>query len=622
MPTYNQGAFISRAISSLKMQDFCNWELIIINDSSTDYTEDIVQDLLSDGRITYYKNENNEGLGFCLNFGIEISKHDLIAYLPSDDIYFENHLSRLSAVLDDVDCQLAYAGIKHDYYDSASDSECTFTDGKIADEPLQLVQVLHRKSDQRWMERNELVTDDLEKMFWSKLGSYETFKYSGAVTCEWIDHPEQRHKIIRENSSGGIYLYKRFYNVVKPIRFQSSVGNEIDEVKDFERIRNLVIEPSEKPLKILLVGELAFNPERIRAFEEQGHTLYGLWINSPHCYNAIGPIPYGNVIDIPLETWIESVNQIKPDIIYALLNYQAIAFAHYIMLTNPGIPFVWHFKEGPFMCRRMGLWKELVELYINSDGQIYINQEVKNWFGQFLTHEQSHSFILDGDLPKKEWFNGVRSPLLSDSDGEIHTVVPGRPMGLTPEHVQLLSRQKIHLHLYGDMQQMFWKNWISFSNDLAPGYLHIHPHCKPENWVRELSQYNAGWLHYFTSNNHGEYMKATWPDLNYPARMTTLAAAGLPMIQKNNQGHIVAAQILTERLDIGIFFNTFDDLGQQLKNTGRLNQLSNNVSNNRFAFSFDHHVKDLIDFFRRIIDEKQKKDSSFKNYSNELSTLN
>lgn len=42
------------------------------------------------------------------------------------------------------------------------------------------------------------------------------------------------------------------------------------------------------------------------------------------------------------------------------------------------------------------------------------------------------SLVLDGDLPKAEWFEGERSPRLSECDGEKHTVVPGRPIGLHP----------------------------------------------------------------------------------------------------------------------------------------------------------------------------------------------
>lgn len=111
MPTYNQGAFISRAIASLQLQTFLNWELIIINDGSSDYTVEVVKDYLKDERIKYYKNVQNKGLGVCLNMGIERSKYNLIAYLPSDDIYFADHLASLyKTIWSDTGAILAYTG--------------------------------------------------------------------------------------------------------------------------------------------------------------------------------------------------------------------------------------------------------------------------------------------------------------------------------------------------------------------------------------------------------------------------------------------------------------------------------------------------------------------------------
>lgn len=611
MPTYNQGSFISRAIKSLQLQQFTNWELIIINDGSTDYTNEIVQEYLEDSRITYVVNQSNLGMGRSINIGLDRARFSLIAYLPSDDIYFSDHLRNLVEVLLEQDKTLVYSGVKFSYHDTPTGSQGINVAGKIEDEPLQLVQVLHKKTVDRWMERKELVTDDLNLMYWSKLFSYGKFAYAGKVSCEWVGHTEQRHNIIREKSSGGIYLYKQFYNIKTPLRFQSSMGNLIDEYTEYSELNAIAPIKKSDSLKIVLVGELAYNPERILALEEDGHQLYGLWMPGPHCYNTTGPLPFGNIIDIPTDNWLEAFEEIKPDIIYALLNHQAVPFAHYIMRNNPGVPFVWHFKEGPFICRQTGSWKELMELFVNSDGQIYINEEVKNWYGQFIAVDEGCPFILDGDLPKAEWFTGEKSKRLSDADGEIHTVIPGRPFGLTPFNIEVLARKKIHLHFYGDIQQMFWRNWIARAEEMAPGYIHIHPHCRQADWCREFSKYDAGWLHVFNSSNDGEYMKAAWPDLNYPARMTTLAAAGLPMIQKNNEGHIVATQILLEKLDIGILFNDFAELGHLLRQHNRLESIRNNVERNKAYFSFDYHVPALVDFFRKLIDNKNSKKEGF-----------
>lgn len=101
-------------------------------------------------------------------------------------------------------------------------------------------------------------------------------------------------------------------------------------------------------------------------------------------------------------------------------------------------------------------------------------------------------------------------------------------------------------------------------------------------------------------------MRASWNDFNYPARMATLAIAGVPMLQKDNTGHIVATQSLTQKLDIGIFFKDFKELGQKLRDKPRMKQLRENVWNNRAYFSFDDHADDLVAFFRDTIKKKNR----------------
>lgn len=611
MPTYNQGSFIIRAINSLFAQEHQNWELIIINDGSSDYTEDLLADYLADDRIRYIKNDTNKGLGACLNKGIQYASFEYISYLPSDDTYYKEHLSSLYQKIKEVDTAiLCYAGLIYNYNDTSNGSQRMSSIEKAYGYSLQLVQVVHRKTSCTWIERKELVTDDLDRMFWNELSQKGEFVGTGIVSCEWTNHPYQLHKIIQESNTGGIYLYKRYYNVNEAIRFQSTVGNYIDEIDLYKNFR--IIPEKQDKLKILLVGELAYNPERICALESLGHKLYGLWIDSPHCYNAVGPLPFGNIEDLSLDEWQDQVNAIKPDVIYALLNYQAVPLAHFIMRANKEIPFVWHFKEGPFWCRSLGIWKELFELYYNADGRIYINPEIKSWYEQFIGEKTRLSHILDGDLPSGAWFTDKKAILLSDIDGEIHTVASGRPYGIAPSFVEDLARHKIHLHIYGDYTQSFWANWINQSIHSARNYLHLHPFCKPEKWVEEYSRYDAGWLHLFTSSNDGELLKCTWDDLNYPARMCTLAAAGLPMIQKKNSDHIVASEILIKTLDIGIFFNSVEDLAEQLNDKPAIKQVRENVWANRKSFSFDYHAQELVDFFMKVIEIKKNTEAEKK----------
>jgi len=594
MPTYDHQQFIARAIESLLGQSFEDWELLILDDGSPDNTAAVVESYIREPRIRYHRCEKNQGLGAALNCGFDLSRSPYLAYLPSDDVYYRDHLSSLVSILDsEPQTVLAYSGVRHHYNRNA--------EGKIDGYSLQLVQVLHRRAAGRWLERGELVTDDLERMFWNKLGSAGQFRGTGRVTCEWVDHPGQRHKLLRE-PEGGINPYRVHFKIKEPLRFHTSVGNRIDEVEHYRRFRERPDTPAAPDgLRILMVGELAYNPERVLALEERGHKLFGLWMPRPHWYNTVGPLPFGHVEDLPSDDWKRAVRKVKPDVIYALLNWQAVPFVHYVMEENPAIPFVWHFKEGPFICLEKGSWTQMVDLYKRSDALIYSSPEMKAWFHTLIPETRDQrALVLDGDLPKSDWFNQPRSPLLSEREGEFHTVVPGRPIGLHPETVAELAKARVHLHFYGDFTHGQWLKWIDRARGLAPGYLHLHNQVDQADWVSEFSQYDAGWLHFFKSENDGEMTRANWDDLNYPARMATCAAAGLPMLQRRNTGAIVATQNLIRDMGLGLFFDNMAELGSQLADQPRMQKIRDNVWRQRQAFTFDYHADRLVNFFRQV----------------------
>jgi glycosyltransferase involved in cell wall biosynthesis len=609
MPTYKHQHFIRRAIASLLTQSFTNWELIVVNDGSPDETEAVVAPFLSDKRTRYFSNDGNTGLGACLNFGIAKAAGDYIAYLPSDDVMYHDHLQLLYNSLQlNKHAVLAYSSIRHFYNRK--------TEGIINNAWLQLVQVMHVRTNDKWVDRNELESDDLNRLFWHKLKGEQV--HTGQLTCEWVDHPNQRHKIMQE-PIGGINTFRSFYNVKQPLIYHTTKGNLMNEADRYATYRERASTPIKKDgLKILLVGELAYNAERVLALEEQGHQLFGLWMEQPYWYNYVGPLPFGHVHDLSTNNWEEEIKQIQPDIIYALLNWQAVPLAHKVLLANTGIPFVWHFKEGPFICLEKGTWNEMMELYNKADGRIYTSDEMKWWLDEFVSKEpHSLDYVLDGDLPKKDWFNQPQSKLLSDTTpGEFHTVVPGRPIGLHPHNVVELAAQNIHLHFYGDFTQGQWLEWIAKTDSLAPGYLHIHPNVDQENWVKEFSQYDAGWLHFFKSENNGKIGRSNWDDLNIPARMSTLALAGIPMLQRDNSGHLVAIQSFVKKHNLGLLFNNMEELGQHMRNRDLMLQLRENVWQQRELFMFDHYVHTLIDFFRKVIENCKTKQASDQNTVN------
>jgi hypothetical protein len=595
MPTFEQSHFIRRALDSLLAQSLAEWEAIVIDDGSMDGTAQAVLPYLNDARIGYHRLPRNTGLGNALNQGLARACAPLVAYLPSDDVYYREHLQVLRDCLRaDAGAVLAYSGVRHDYN--------RYANGQIPGQALQLVQCMHLNTVLRWTARDELESDDLERLYWNRLRELGHFTASPGVTCEWVSHPAQRHKLMRE-PVGGINPFRRHYRVGQALHFHSTVGNAFDEPKQYGAARERPPAPaSATGLKILLAGELAYNADRVLALEERGHRLYGLWTPDPYWFNTVGPLPFGHVEDLPPDDWRAAVDRLAPDLIYAQLNWQTVPFAHEVLMATPGIPFVWHFKEGPFICLEKGSWPQLIELYQYADGRIFTSPEMLDWFDTIIPGLRSKPcHVLDGDLPKKEWFDREPAPLLSAADGEVHTVVPGRPIGLHPHTVAELAAQKIHLHFYGDFTQGQWRAWIESSRALAPDHLHLHPNVDQDRWVEEFSRYDAGWLHAFASANQGEIRRANWDDLNYPARMATLASAGLPMIQRDNAGAIVATQTLARRLGIGVFYQTIEELGRLLHDRDHMRLLRKNVWQQRSIFTFDHHVPKLLEFFADVI---------------------
>jgi glycosyltransferase involved in cell wall biosynthesis len=100
LPAYNCEAYIGKAIQSVLDQTFTDFELIIINDGSTDKTEFIILSF-TDERIVYQKNPSNKGLIYTLNRGIEIAKGKYIARMDADEICLPDRLKNQKMFLDE-----------------------------------------------------------------------------------------------------------------------------------------------------------------------------------------------------------------------------------------------------------------------------------------------------------------------------------------------------------------------------------------------------------------------------------------------------------------------------------------------------------------------------------------
>lgn len=93
MPSYNTAKYIKDSIDSVIAQTYQNWELIIIDDCSTDNSVEII-DSYKDHRIRLLINEKNSGAAISRNYGLREAKGRYIAFLDSDDIWVQEKLEK------------------------------------------------------------------------------------------------------------------------------------------------------------------------------------------------------------------------------------------------------------------------------------------------------------------------------------------------------------------------------------------------------------------------------------------------------------------------------------------------------------------------------------------------
>ena len=108
MPSYNTAKYIAETVQSVLAQTYQDWELIIVDDCSTDDTDEVVKPFLSDSRIRYLKNEKNSGAAVSRNRALREAKGKWIAFLDSDDLWMPEKLEKQIAFMEENGYHFSY----------------------------------------------------------------------------------------------------------------------------------------------------------------------------------------------------------------------------------------------------------------------------------------------------------------------------------------------------------------------------------------------------------------------------------------------------------------------------------------------------------------------------------
>ena len=108
-PAYNASLFLSETIESVLKQTFQDWEMIIVDDCSTDDTLKLAYEFSKkDTRIKIVQNEKNSGVAATRNHGLNVANGDFIAFVDSDDLWLPEKLEKQLKFMEENDAALTY----------------------------------------------------------------------------------------------------------------------------------------------------------------------------------------------------------------------------------------------------------------------------------------------------------------------------------------------------------------------------------------------------------------------------------------------------------------------------------------------------------------------------------
>ncbi|MEK6782643.1 MAG: glycosyltransferase family A protein [Bacteroidota bacterium] len=202
IPTYNRAQLISRTIDSILRQDFTDFEVLVIDDGSTDNTERVVREF-ADTRIQYFKKENAER-GAARNYGAIRARGTYLNFFDSDDIMYHNHLSAARKFLDQWrKPEFFHLGYDYKLEDGTllkkvNDFDEGIQDAMLFDNRLSCNGVFLRKdiAEKFNFEEDRDLASSEDWELWIRMVSRFKLHYSNEITSSVINHDQRSLRTI------------------------------------------------------------------------------------------------------------------------------------------------------------------------------------------------------------------------------------------------------------------------------------------------------------------------------------------------------------------------------------------------------------------------------------------
>ncbi len=247
---YNCGEFIKESIESVLMQDYNNWELIIIDDGSTDDSQTIIKSFLPNPRITFLSHSKNLGVGTTKRNCIDASQGEIIGFLDADDQLTQK---ALSIMVKEHEINLETSLIFSDF--NVFDASMNFLYPNIYKEPedsLFLMKGLTVNHFSTFKRTSYLKTSGINQNYKRSVDRDLYLKLEEAGAIKHLPQPLYKYRYRTDSTSNATNAYRAEYWAWKA-RFDAcerrglnteDIFNEIMQERDQFFFRNLVSKTS------------------------------------------------------------------------------------------------------------------------------------------------------------------------------------------------------------------------------------------------------------------------------------------------------------------------------------------------------------------------------------------
>ena len=206
LPTFNRAHMIHPAIESVLNQIYKDWELIVVDDGSTDKTKEIIDKYIEKDKRVRYLYQKNKERSAARNYGIKGAKGDWICFLDSDDMYHKNHLEEFKSLIEKNNNKkgLYFSGVSYGEYSEDLEEYNMSYNNNLEFVLLNTIGTPRACASKQILKKhqfNQEINIGEDKELWSRISQFYPVIFHKKKTFIELEHPNRSINLGSEQES-------------------------------------------------------------------------------------------------------------------------------------------------------------------------------------------------------------------------------------------------------------------------------------------------------------------------------------------------------------------------------------------------------------------------------------